>query len=102
MSEPNKMAVNHSVTDNRDPSSSRFVVAEGFKEMTSEQQAGAISEAIAQLRHASQDVQMRQLCYIFQADINYGLSVAKGLGIHIDPAMLQGLGSTVGRPAASH
>jgi len=33
-------------------------------------------------------VQMRQLCHFFRADVKYGLRVAEGLGIEIDPSMM--------------
>jgi len=38
---------------------------------------------------ARQDIQMRQLCYFFRADVNYSRRVAQALSIEIDPRMLQ-------------
>ena len=46
--------------------------------------AKAIAAALGQAR---QDIQMRQLCHFFRADIDYGQRVANALGIEIDPAM---------------
>ena len=89
----NRAVADNSMTSNRDPETARAFVVKDYKGLTAEQQASAVTDALAHLADASQDVQMRQLCYIFQADISYGLQVAKGLGIHIDPAMLQGLGA---------
>lgn len=48
--------------------------------------AAAIAGALGGAR---QDIQMRQLCHFFRADMDYGQRVAKALNIQIDPAMLQ-------------
>jgi catalase len=48
--------------------------------------AGAIAGALGGACH---DIQMRQLCHFFRADMEYGQRVAQALGIEIDPAMLQ-------------
>jgi catalase len=37
---------------------------------------------------ARQDIQMRQLCHFFRANLDYGQRVAT-LGVNIDPAMMQ-------------
>jgi len=39
---------------------------------------------------------MRQLCHFFRADVQYGLRVAQGLGIEIDPAMMPAAQQPVG------
>jgi catalase len=48
--------------------------------------AAAIAGALGGAR---QDIQMRQLCHFFRANIDYGMRVAKVLSINIDPSMLQ-------------
>ena len=65
-------------------SSWRFwrIFSEDEKNRTAQAIAGALSGA-------RQDIQMRQLCHFFQADMDYGMRVAKALNIQVDPAMLQ-------------
>ncbi len=53
----------------------------------------AISESLG---NASQEIQMRQLCHFFRADVEYGQRVAVELGIEIAPEML----SALNKPAA--
>jgi catalase len=48
--------------------------------------AKAIAGALSGVR---QDIQMRQLCHFFRADVDYGGRIAQALSIQIDPAMLQ-------------
>jgi catalase len=48
--------------------------------------AKAIAGALSGVR---QDIQMRQLCHFFRADVDYGGRVAEALSIQIDPGMLQ-------------
>ncbi|MUG98073.1 hypothetical protein F7734_39515 [Scytonema sp. UIC 10036] len=43
---------------------------------------------VGSLSQARSDIQMRQLCHFFRADMNYGRRVAEGLGITIDPSMM--------------
>jgi catalase len=59
-----------------------------YRLMTPEQQERLVKNIVGSLSQAKQDVQMRQLCHFFRADVSYGLSVAQGLGISIDPEML--------------
>ena len=65
------------------------ILDEGQKDRT----AKAIATALGGAR---QDLQMRQLCHFFRADMDYGQRVAKALGIEIDPAMLQPQPAKVG------
>ena len=57
-----------------------------FSEDEKNRTAQAIAGALSGVR---QDIQMRQLCHFFRADMDYGQRVAQALNIHIDPAMLQ-------------
>jgi catalase len=41
------------------------------------------------LIHVDRDIQMRQICQFFRADIDLGQKVAAALGVAIDPAMLK-------------
>ncbi|MFM2431590.1 MAG: hypothetical protein RLZZ511_2803 [Cyanobacteriota bacterium] len=43
------------------------------------------------LKLVERDIQMRQLCYFFQADRDLGMRVAKALGIEVDQALLSQL-----------
>ncbi|GAA6621296.1 hypothetical protein NUACC26_071160 [Scytonema sp. NUACC26] len=56
--------------------------------MTPDQQERLIQNIVGSLSQARSDIQMRQLCHFFRADINYGRRVAEGLGIAIDPSMM--------------
>jgi catalase len=56
----------------------------------SEDEKNRTAQAIAgALKGARQEIQMRQLCHFFRADMDYGQRVAQALKIEIDPAMLQ-------------
>lgn len=55
-----------------------------------------IANIVGSLSGARQEIQMRQLCHFFRADVNYGRRVAEGLGIAIDPAMMAKLTAPVG------
>lgn len=55
-----------------------------------------IANIVGSLSGARQEIQMRQLCHFFRADVNYGRGVAEGLGIAIDPAMMAKLTAPVG------
>jgi catalase len=57
-----------------------------FSEAEKDRTAAAIAGALGGAR---QDIQMRQLCHFFRANVDYGQRVAKALGIQIDLAMLQ-------------
>ena len=59
-----------------------------YRLMKPEQQEQLIHNIVGSLSNARQDIQMRQLCHFFRADINYGRGVAEGLGIKIDPSMM--------------
>ncbi|MBR8832566.1 MAG: catalase [Stigonema ocellatum SAG 48.90 = DSM 106950] len=59
-----------------------------YRLLTPDQQKRLVQNIIGSLSQARQDIQMRQLCHFFRADVSYGRSVAEGLGISIDPAML--------------
>ncbi|HCF27446.1 MAG TPA: catalase [Cyanobacteria bacterium UBA11049] len=58
------------------------IFSEDEKNRTAQAIAGALSGA-------RQDIQMRQLCHFFRADVDYGRRVAQALSIEIDPSMLQ-------------
>jgi catalase len=58
-----------------------------YRLMTPDQQERLIQNIVGSLSHARQDIQMRQLCHFFQADVNYGRRVAEGLGIEINLSM---------------
>ncbi|HLP92289.1 MAG TPA: catalase-related domain-containing protein [Nostocaceae cyanobacterium] len=47
-----------------------------------------IQNIVGSLGQARRDLQMRQLCHFFRADVNYGKRIANTLGIENDPAML--------------
>ena len=64
--------------------------------MTPEQQKRLVENIVDSLTQARKDIQMRQLCHFFQADISYGSRVAEGLGISIDPSMLRVTAQVVG------
>ena len=55
-----------------------------------------IANIVGSLSGTRQEIQMRQLCHFFRADVNYGRRVAEGLGIAIDPAMMAKLSAPVG------
>jgi catalase len=55
-----------------------------------------IQNIVGSLSGASREIQMRQLCHFFRADVKYGLRVAEGLGVEIDPDMMQTLAQPAG------
>jgi catalase len=59
-----------------------------YRLMTPEQQERLVQNIIGSLKQAKQDIQMRQICHFFRADVSYGRRVAEGLGISIDPSLL--------------
>lgn len=59
-----------------------------YRIMTPDQQERLIQNIAGSLSQARQDLQMRQLCHFFRADVNYGRRVAAALGIEIDPSMM--------------
>lgn len=59
-----------------------------YRLMTPEEQERLIQNIVGSLSQARQNLQMRQLCHFFRADVNYGRRVAEGLGIKIDPSMI--------------
>lgn len=50
-----------------------------------------VDNIVDSLGGARQDIQMRQLCHFFRADPKYGMQVAAGLGIKLDPSMMPAL-----------
>lgn len=52
-----------------------------YRLMTPDQQQRLLQNIVGSLSQARSDIQMRQLCHFFQADVNYGRRVAEGLGI---------------------
>ena len=67
-----------------------------YRLMTPEQQERLADNIVGSLSQARQDIQMRQLCHFFRADISYGRRVAEGLGISIDPSMFAATAQLVG------
>jgi catalase len=59
-----------------------------YRLMTPDQQERLIQNIVGSLSQARHEIQMRQLCHFFRADVNYGRRVAEGLGIAIDPSMM--------------
>ncbi|WP_256973477.1 catalase-related domain-containing protein [Nostoc sp. T09] len=49
--------------------------------MAPKQQERLIQNIVGSLSQARTDIQMRQLCHFFRADVNSGRRVAQGLGI---------------------
>ena len=47
-----------------------------------------VDNIVGSLSGARRDVQMRQFCYFFGADMKYGMKIAAALGIEIDPSMM--------------
>ncbi len=59
-----------------------------YRLMTPDEQQRLIQNLVGSLSGARRDLQMRQLCHFFRADMKYGMQIAKALGIAIDPAMM--------------
>jgi catalase len=51
-----------------------------------------VENIVGSLSGVHQDIQMRQLCHFFRADPQYGIEIAAGLGIKLDPTMMLALG----------
>lgn len=56
--------------------------------MIPDQQEHLVQKIVGSLSGARQDIQRRQLCHFFRADVKYGMRIAQGLGIEIDPSMI--------------
>ncbi|MBN3940463.1 MAG: catalase [Nostoc sp.] len=67
-----------------------------YRLLTPEQQERLAHNIVGSLSQARQDIQMRQLCHFFRADVSYGRRVAEGLGISIDPSMFSAIAQPVG------
>ncbi|MEH1785494.1 catalase [Nostoc sp.] len=67
-----------------------------YRLLTPEQQERLAKNIVGSLSQARQDIQMRQLCHFFRADISYGSRVAEGLGISIDPSVFSAHAQPVG------
>lgn len=67
-----------------------------YRLMTPDQQEHLVQNIVGSLSQAQQDIQMRQLCHFFRADVNYGRQVAAGMGITIDPSMIPTSAQPVG------
>ncbi|PSO85142.1 MAG: catalase [Cyanobacteria bacterium QS_3_48_167] len=59
-----------------------------YRLLPPDEQERLVKNIAASLSQAKRDIQMRQLCHFFRADVNYGKGVAAALGIEIDPSML--------------
>lgn len=67
-----------------------YTQAGNFWHIFSKEEKNLTAQAIAGvLSGARQDIQMRQPCHLFRADVDYGQRVAQALSIEIDPNMLQ-------------
>ncbi len=67
-----------------------------YRLMTPDQQERLVQNIVGSLSQARRDLQMRQLCHFFRADVNYGRRVAQALGIEIDPSMMPASQQPVG------
>ena len=67
-----------------------------YRLMKPEQQERLVQNIVSNLSQARQDIQMRQLCQFFRADVNYGRQVAAGLGVKIDPSLISKTAQPVG------
>ncbi|MEH1779506.1 MAG: catalase [Nostoc sp.] len=67
-----------------------------YRLLTPEQQERLAKNIVGSLSQARQDIQMRQLCHFFRADVSYGSRVAEGLGISIDPSVFSAHAQPVG------
>jgi catalase len=67
-----------------------------YRLMKPEQQERLVKNIIGSLSQARQDIQKRQICHFFRADVDYGRCVAEGLGITIDPSLLGANAQAVG------
>lgn len=67
-----------------------------YRLMTPDAQARLVENIVGSLGDARQDIQMRQLCHFFRADVNYGMQIAQALGIHIAPLMISAAHQRVG------
>lgn len=59
-----------------------------YRLMTPDQQERLVQNIVGSLSQARQDLQMRQLCHFFRADVKYGMRIAEKLGIAINPSMI--------------
>lgn len=60
-----------------------------YRLLTPEQQERLVKNIVGSLSQARKDIQERQLCHFFRADVSYGHRVAEALGISIDPSILK-------------
>jgi catalase len=70
-------------------------IGDPYRLLLEEEKARLGKNIKASLGQARQEVQMRQLCHFFRADVDYGRRVAAELGIQIDPAMFAAPQGTV-------
>ena len=47
-----------------------------------------VANIVGSLEQVPEEIQLKQLCHFFRADSDYGMCVAKRLGIQVDPTML--------------
>ena len=62
-----------------------------YRLMSEDAKQRLVDNIVGSLGAVPEDIQMRQLCHFFRADADYGMRVAKGLGIRIEPSMLSDL-----------
>ena len=60
-----------------------------YRLLAPDAQERLVQNILGSLSEARADIQMRQLCHFFRADPNYGMRIAKGLGIQIDPSTMK-------------
>ncbi len=57
--------------------------------MPADAQERLISNIVGSMASVPREIQMRQLCHFFRADPNYGMGIARGLGIDLSAMMNQ-------------
>jgi catalase len=67
-----------------------------YRLMTPDEQERLVQNIVESLSGARQDIQMHQLCHFCRADVKYGMQIAQGLGIAINPSMIPESAQPVG------
>lgn len=82
--------------DHREGNDDYMQAGDRFRLLKLDQQERLVQNIAGSLSQARQDIQMRQLCHFFRADVNYGRLVAAKLGITVDPSVLPVIAQAVG------
>lgn len=80
--------VNSDRYDRREGNDDYTQAGELYRLMNSDRKQQLVDSIVGSLSQANRDIQMRQLCHFFRADVDYGRRIAEKLGIQIDPSML--------------